>query len=271
MKRVLSIMLAMVLCLPMVACEPDAGGGEKPEEEQPPAGPAYTFEKENTADKYSDKDGQLLATYSYSILRMRAAEDAPAEVQEKARTFNEMMDTVLENQLGSELREWAVYDERIKEDHTLYYTDELTVEYTEVGSYVSVAYSSYSYTGGAHPGSYCFSYLFDMDRGAFVDPSEIADDPELLRSTVTDLILDQINGIDQEIRDGLYENYPSIVAQWNNYCVKLGTGGMAITFPTYELGPYAMGALNFDIPYSSLSGVLGEGGRAKLLDSPAEQ
>lgn len=271
MTRMLSIMLAMALCLPMVACEPSlTGPAEEPPVQQDPPPPPYTFVVENTADKYSDTDGTMLAVYNYDILRMQTSESAGEDVAAKAAVFNETMDGVLESQLGDELREWAVYDERIKESK-VYYTDELTVQYTEVGSFVSVVYDSYSFTGGAHPNSHAFSYLFDMEKGAFVDPSEIADDPELLRATVTDLILDQINGMDQEMRDGLFENYPSVVSQWNNHCVELREEGLLVTFSAYDIGPYAMGALGFDIPYTSITGALGEGGADRLLGAPAEK
>lgn len=270
MKRTLSIMLSMALCLPMVACEPAPGGpAEEPPVQQDPPPPPYTFVVENTADKYSDTDGTMLAAYDYDILRMQTSEIAGEDVLAKAAVFNETMDGVLESQLGGELREWAVYDERIKESK-INYTDELTVSYTEAGSYVSVVYDSYSFTGGAHPNERFFSYLFDMEKGTFIDPSEIADDPELLRATVTDLILDQINGMDQEERDALFEDYPTTVSQWNNHCVELREEGLLVTFSAYDIGPYAMGALGFDVPYTSLSGVLGEGGRAKLLEPSAE-
>ena len=271
MKRVLSIMLSMALCLPMVACEPaPAGPAEEPPAKQDPLPPPYSFVLKNTNDRYSDTDGTLLATYDYSILQMQTSESATEEDAARAAVFNESMEDVLENQLGSELREWAMYDERIKETKWAYY-DDLDVRYTEIGCYVSIRYDSLSYTGGAHENTRCFSYLFDMDRGVFVDAAEIADDPELLRATVTDLILDQINGMEQEMRDALMEDYPITVSQWNDYCVELGEEGMTVTFSAYEIGPYAMGAQSFDIPYASITAALGEGGAGKLLGAPAQQ
>ena len=76
MTRMLSIMLAMALCLPMVACEPSLTGPvvDSPVQQDPP--PPYTFVVENTADKYSDTDGTMLAVYNYDILRMQTSESA---------------------------------------------------------------------------------------------------------------------------------------------------------------------------------------------------
>jgi len=264
MKRLLSVMLSMVLLLPMTACEKTHEITPPVKEDPGPPPPAYTLTFERTADKYSDTDGTLLASYDYEIVKMQTSDPASAEMQGKADAFNSMMDALLENQLGDELREWAVYDERIQDGGQSYF-DELEAAYTEVGDYISVVYTSDSYTGGAHGSHYSFSYLFDMERGAYVDPAEIADDPELLRATVTDLILDQINGMDEEERLALFEDYPSVVAQWNDYCVALEEDRMQVTFSAYDIGPYAMGAVSFDIPYTAIKDALGEGGTAKLL------
>ena len=81
MTRMLSIMLAMALCLPMVACEPSlTGPAEEPPVQQDPPPPPYTFVVENTADKYSDTDGTMLAVYNYDILRMQTSESAGEDV-----------------------------------------------------------------------------------------------------------------------------------------------------------------------------------------------
>ena len=275
MKRLLCVMLAMCLFLPMVACE-DPGANPDPvdpppqQEEQPPQ-PDYTFAVETVANKYSDDEGSLIASYSYRILRMNAADTAPEEIRTMAEVFNAEMDTLLESCLetGGELREWAVYDERIKEDGN-YYTDELTVRWDQVGRLVSVGYDSYLFAGGPHPTTSYFSYLFDLDRGAFIDPTEMADDPELLRATVTDLIADEIDGMDPELRGGLFEDYISTVSQWNSYSVRLTEEAMTVTFSAYALGPYALGALSFTIPYEEIRTALGSGGLAKLGLAGAE-
>jgi len=271
MKRFLAMLLAMLLCLSVIGCGAENNGGQEVPPVEPPSdsveesGPAYTFTVETTADKYSDEEGTLMASYSYDIIRMVPGENASEEVLAMAETFNARMDELLEGCLetGNELDDWAAYDERIKEDG-FHYTDEVTVSWREVGDLLSVSYNSYYYGGGAHPNTYFYSFLFDLQRGAFIDPAEIADDPEQFRGVVTDLILDEIEAMDEEVRIGLFEDYANAVAQWNSYCVSLSETELTVTFSAYELGPYAMGPQEFSIPYSDIAEALGEGGNAKL-------
>ena len=268
MKRLLCVMLTMCLFLPMVACEEKKNNNQQedpPPQVETPDVPDYSFSVETTENKYSDDEGSLIASYSYQILRMTASDAAPEQVKKMAGVFNDKMDELLESCLegGKELGEWASYDDRIKEDGE-YYTDELTVVWKEVGCLVSVGYDSYSYTGGTHPNIYYSSYIFDLERGTFIDPTEIADDPELLRGTVIDLIVDEIDGMDEDIQTGLFEDYINTVSLWNTYSVRLEESAMTVTFSTYALGPYALGSLSFTLPYEELHTALGSGGMEKL-------
>ena len=220
MKCWLAIILAMSLCLPMAACAVNQPVEEEPPVEENTDTPAYSFVTETTSDKYSDEEGNLMASYSYQVIRMKTAENAPEEVVKMAEVLNEGMDALLEECLamGNELGDWAAYDENIRESGA-YYTDELTVSWEIVGSILSISYDRYSFTGGSHSNVDYSSYLFDLERGNFLDPTELADDPELLRATVTDLLLDQIAG--EGLEEMYFEGYVSTVSQWNSYCVRL--------------------------------------------------
>ena len=264
MKRLLTVMLTLALCLPMIACGAEnQGDNEEPEEDAPqvPQIP-YTFSVETTSDKVSDDEGRLLASCSYEILHMVPAEGAQEQVTAMAEAFNseqdELLETVVEN--GSDLDEWAAFDERVLAGET-YYTDELTVRYEEKGGIISVCYDQYTYSGSAYPTTTCFSYTFDLERGGYVNPIEIADDPDAFRATVTDLILDQILGMGQEIHDTLFEGYEATVGSWNDYYVSFGED-ICVIFPACALGPHALGPLEFHIDYDEVH--LGEGGEAKL-------
>ena len=269
-KKILCLLLSAGMCLALVACT----GGEVPAEEiQPPeeeeTGPAYWFETSDTADKYSDDEGRLLASYDYQIVVMKTSEQADAAVLEMAENFNAGMQEVLDNQLemGDELGQWASYDDNLSPSlgtGDSYYTDELTVEGTQTGEIYSACFSNYNYMGGAHPSQTYFSRTFDLNRGEYIDPLEVADDPELLRATVTDLLLDQIQHLDPEILAGYYEGYESTVSQWNSRSVCFGAEGMTVVFSEYELGPYVLGTQTFTIHYEELAEALGQGGQVKL-------
>ncbi len=263
MKCWLAIILAMSLCLPMAACAVNQPVEEEPPVEENTDTPAYNFVTETTSDKYSDEEGNLMASYSYQVIRMKTAENAPEEVVKMAEVLNEGMDALLEECLamGNELGDWAAYDENIRESGA-YYTDELTVSWEIVGSILSISYDRYSFTGGSHSNVDYSSYLFDLERGNFLDPTELADDPELLRATVTDLLLDQIAG--EGLEEMYFEGYVSTVSQWNSYCVRLSETEMTVVFSPYVLGAYALGEQTFTISYDEMMEALGEGGRAKL-------
>ena len=68
----------------------------------------------------------------------------------------------------------------------------------------------------------------------------------------------------ENIQTGLFEDYINTVSLWNTYSVRLEESAMTVTFPTYALGPYALGTLSFSLPYNELSNALGSGGMAKL-------
>lgn len=276
MKRLLSFMLTLALCLPMVACglgntpsgdtntpndntATDSNVSETPDVSEPP----YSFVTETTADKYSDDEGKLIASYSYSIVRMKTAEGADERVQTMADTFNAEMDALLSRCLesGEELGDWAIYDPIVAEGAT--YTDEVNVSWEQVGDFLSIGYSGYYWAGGAHGISNCYSYLFDLERGLYIDPVEIADDPELFRSTVTDLILDELDS-NPDYVGGFFEDYAATTAKWNEFCVLLGAEEMTVVFAPYVLGPYAMGEVEVSIGYDEIRSILGEGGIERL-------
>ena len=279
MKKYLCLTFALLLGAALAACAGEEAPMENiqpPQEE--PAGPAFWFETEETADKYSDDEGNLLASYDYQIIVMKTGEQADAAQQETAERFNAGMREVLDNQLetGEELGQWAAFDERLSEslgEGGYYYTDELTASGTRTGDIYSVCFCNYNYMGGVHPNETYFSRTFDLGRGEYIDPLEVAEDPELFRATVTDLLLDHIQHLDPETLSGYFKGYEETVAQWNTRSVCFGGEGLTVTFSRYELGPYALGTQTFEIRYGEFVDALGQGGRIKLglEQAPAQE
>ena len=145
---------------------------------------------------------------------MKTAEQADEAVLAMAEHFNAGMLEVLNSQLetGEELGQWASFDERLSSslgEGDYYYTDELTAEGTQAGDIYSVCFNNYSYMGGAHPGQTYFSRTFDLSRGEYIDPLEVADDPELFRAKALDedTILVEMIDAPSETREGLLYLY----------------------------------------------------------------
>lgn len=258
MKQLLSVMMVLALFLPMISCaEPVDAMAASPED----ATKAYTVERRVVDDQTTDAEGKLLAAYRYEIPEMTPADGAPDTVQKVANAFNREMQDLLDScmETGRQLGTWGREDPRVEGD-VLYYCDELTASWQEQGSVISITFQRYEDRLGPHPNTSCTSYLFDMDRGCYIDPLELADDPETFRTTVEQRILEEIER-DETLRSMLYDGYADTVADWNDACVSFEEE-LVVTFSTYMLAPHAAGAISFRIPYGEAG--LGAGGLARL-------
>ena len=102
MKRWLSILLALAMVLALAACaqnQPPAEEDPQPPEE--PEQPAYWFEKESTADKFSNDEGKLLASYSYEVMVMKVSDTADEATVKMAEAFNQGMQEVLNRRFSA--------------------------------------------------------------------------------------------------------------------------------------------------------------------------
>ena len=260
MKRLLSVMMVLALFMPMISCaEPVEAMLWDPSEE---ATKAYTLTLRVTDDKVTDAEGRLLAEYRYEIPVMTAVDGAPETVVALTEAFNGKMGELLGACMntGRQLGTWGREDPRV-EPGDLYYSDQLTAVWREQGEVLSVTFQRYEDQLGPHPNVTYSSYLFDLDRGCYIDPLELADDPEVFRATVEERILEEIRE-DEELLAGLYEDYQDVVARWNEACVSLEEGELAVTFTAYTLAPHGAGAPSFRVPYREAG--LGEGGLGRL-------
>ena len=258
MKQLLTVMMVLALFLPMISCaEPVDAMAASPAD----ATKAYTVELSVVDDQTTDAEGKLLAAYRYEIPVMTPVEGAPETVQEVADAFNGEMQTLLHScmETGRELGTWGRQDPRV-EGNILYYCDELTAAWQEKGSVISITFQHYEERLGPHPNTSSTSYLFDMERGRYINPLELADDRETFRTTVEQRILEEIQE-GSELRAVLYDGYEDTVADWNDACVSFEEE-LVVTFSTYMLAPHAAGPITFRIPYEEAG--LGAGGLARL-------
>ena len=268
MKRLLCALLALTLALSLAACrqEPPV----PPDQPLPPDPPpetegTYTLTEKTGGKETKGEDGQVLSRYSYSLYFMEPSADAGERTLEKVGVFNAKMEELrgLLEQDGESLAENARELAEAGYWETVL-TNETTVAVSVMGDILSCKVDGYSYSGGAHPNTWSSCYIFDWAQGAYINPIEVADNPEQFRATVTDQLLDQIMGLDPEVREGYFTGYEETAAAWNDYCVVFRESGLEITFSAYELGPYAMGSQVFTLSYEDLGDVLGETGRARL-------
>lgn len=293
--------LLLILCL-LTGCAAapveSASPAEPPASTDPsptpaPAAPAeiapeekpctLTLDMVERADSVQGEDGTELAEYRLSLPRLTARrgdgtaiETAETEAETRAlaaaETFNGQFAAWAGQEPLQELEKMAreEWDFRQEADipWTAALTEELECQVYQTERLVSVAGTYYSYTGGAHPNTVLTAWNFDLERGDFFAPEQLAEDSEVFSQAVYREILRQIdcwageNGMEAE--DLFWSNYEEIAADWSSYAVSFDETGMTVAFSPYELAAYAAGSQVFRMDYGFLDPLLSDEGRALL-------
>lgn len=278
MKKAIVVLLAAGLCL-AAACE-DGRESTEPMSDRNTAQvieyqePVYQFDPVTTEERIEAEDGTVLAQYSYQILSLSVSnpEELSPEDQEAAqrnvenfnKTMLELLDRSLEGgrELGTLAQEF--YGEGASFFSGFPFYDETSTASEVTGQIVSVRVDNSRYAGGAHPSSYTSSYLFDLSVGQFIDAAQIAEDPIAFQIGAAELLVEKAEGMGEDYTAGYWENYRDIIQTWNEGTVLFSQEGMTVIYSAYELGPYAMGAVELFAGYDELAELLGPGGLAHL-------
>lgn len=252
--------------------EPASPEASERREEPAPVEPIYIFENTVREKSFTLTDGgEEIASYSYSIpmLRVENEDELSASDREVSQrnvlAFNQEMETVLADavsfgeSLGEDMR--LIFEE---EEQRWVGRDENVGTATRSGEIITVLFRCYYYGGGAHPNTYSVSRTFDLTLGQFIDPAQIADDPEAFRTGVAALLITQAEGLGEDYTEGFWDDYRDIISNWNDTTVLFDEEGMTVVFSAYELGPYAMGPVELSLSYEDMADVLGSGGLAHL-------
>lgn len=301
MKRHLMILLAITaLCL-LSAC----GAKEAPavestsapnlSEETPPPPPEvpevihYTVSNSTREETVCTSEGVTLFTSRISLPVLSAYRADGSLITEgeteketaalaAVQTFNEKFtDWTDENDFdGEDFAEIAAADYawRIQEgiDWVGNYATDLDCTVYQTERIISVSGLYYSFTGGAHPNSVYLSWNFDLENGTFFGP-ELLGGAEL-QTAVTEELKRQceIRAEESGLVPGelLWQDYETILADWQSYAITFDETGMTVTYSPYELAAYAAGAQIFQIPYAYLEPYLSTQGLAilGLADEP---
>lgn len=148
------------------------------------------------------------------------------------------------------------------------YEDDVDMGADFCGDIISVVLHRSSYTGGAHPNRYAASYLFDLAAGQFIDPTQIAEDPETFRAGAAELLLEKADGHPE--RDAFWQDYADIISHWNEGTVQFGGEGMHVIYSPYGLGPYVLGDVELSLTWEELEPLIGPSGMERLGRGAAE-
>lgn len=128
---------------------------------------------------------------------------------------------------------------------------------------LSLRYTTYEYTGGAHGMYVDRAYIFDTATGERVTLDMLSADADAFSAFLQEYML----SLYEADEDGYYseralldsETAPgALAALIREGSWYLGDEGLVIFSDIYELGPYAAGICEFTVPYSALEGRLDE-------------
>jgi peptidoglycan-N-acetylglucosamine deacetylase len=136
---------------------------------------------------------------------------------------------------------------------------ELDITYEEVkhsDTLVSLVFTVYEFTGGAHGNTITQTYLFDLQNGTTLTLDDLFTDTAAALEVINPLVEADISAklgdmLDaQWLQDGTGTNP-------NNYqSFALDGANLIFYFPPYQVAPYAAGTQTVSIPLSQLSSVL---------------
>ena len=269
----MSTMIALFLVFAaLVGCVGETGVNV--ENAPPPAALTFRVETEVYEETVRDGDGAELAVCAYELpeLTVLLEDGTPLETaatEEQARalaaagTFNARFAQWKSN--PTTLAESAKEDRAFRNESGLEavaYSDDLSCAVYQTESLISVSGVYSTYTGGAHPNRYVVSYLFDLEAGQFIDPLQLADDPETLRTGAAARLLEKAE--EHPAFDSFWQDYPDLIARWNEGTVLFDGAGMKVIYSPYEIAPYGMGDVELSLDWEELEPLLGPEGMERL-------
>ncbi|MCC8129356.1 MAG: DUF3298 and DUF4163 domain-containing protein [Clostridiales bacterium] len=211
-----------------------------------------------TDGSYSYEDGTELLTVT--MVSISVSVEGKPEVEE---SINADLQALL-SQTGtanSELKAQvdADYEASVEEGWDWYaYESQLTAEVVRCDSQVlSIRFSGYSYSGGAHGYSFSCGRSYDVQSGsrlslAFLSASG-ADFPTYALERVAELCGTEAYSELVFDMDTVQESLSDVVSDEQ---FLLTTEGVVFLADPYVIGPYASGIIEFTLPYDELEGVV---------------
>lgn len=224
-----------------------------PEESQTPGEsiPIVTVESRHL-QRWTPDDETLLAEVIWDNMTLEGAGyEKAAETVRRLFYFDEEQKT----QTLDSYAEMAVdqYEALKDEGWFANYVDSSTYQIARLDTRVlSVNGSSYDYSGGAHGYGSDWGTTIDLQSGAELTLSRLAEDiPGFLDKTMELVLLELANNAEE---DELFPDYESYVKE-NLESVNwyLDAAGIEFVFTPYEIGPYASGNIVVCVPYGEVA------------------
>lgn len=275
-KRIISLAAAAMLLLSLTACSgtsPAAGGTEAPATGEPSATAEPTAQPIAEAREgvvgfscvYSSKDnladsGDVILLQSGSAepsVTISGRSDAAAAIQADLTSELTVDDETIENNLQMAQELYTSMSEAGHAAEWQVFTANRTAKVTRGDAQtLSFRCTSSDFTGGAHGNYVSFGCTYSTVTGAKLGVSDIAADETALREYVKNYIINAAAQL--EYADSLWsvDVFAEGALDAGQWC--LTDAGLCVFSTAYEIGAYAMGEIDFVIPYSELGGLLAD-------------
>ena len=249
MRRLLALLLALILALPLTGCARKASW-------------RFELDLRRDADDYTARDGTLLSWYGWELpyLLLLSDDAAPGdEPPEELAAVRDAFNAETEACREALLREYHELEQLAVGD----YVANGAARFVPTGSHVEIAEAyrtarlqsvradGYADRGGAYPWRFVRAWSFDLETGKIVAWYDLNDDPDALRAAIAAEITRQIRA--QGMDAGFYDGWEETVGQLEGCEICMGADALTVIFGEQMLGPRAAGMPEFAIPYDAIA------------------
>lgn len=247
MKRIL-LSLSLALLLALSACSAGPAASSTPSgtpSDTPSAAPSPVWNTQTFSKQYAAKDGTVVLTASFQLPGAENGNSDPAWTQINAYYQTEG-NAYLEN--AQETSEQAEDDYAIAKASGYSFSpyaleSSYSVSYQDAQT-VSFLRSYSSNTGGAYPGVFQFSEVFDLQSGQRLNFAALFSDADAAKARV-------LKAVHAQNTSGTYDD-TDLDDQFNPDYFYLTDTGYVFYYQSETIAPHAAGIPEFTIPYGDL-------------------
>lgn len=145
----------------------------------------------------------------------------------------------------------AKYDtENKKTDQSYFYLTDVSVKYNR-DEKISIIYSDYLYTGGAHGMPASINYNFDLRTGKLLHLNSIITNKKQMNNLKTSL--SQSLQAKYDAGENVFQEAISDFNIDNKTTFYFYNKGIVIRFEPYEVAPYSEGTIDIKVPYTTIN------------------
>ena len=207
----------------------------------------YPFVEKEYLSDYDDISGKLLAQTEYCRVGIHDDEEQYTELNAALSAYNEEKRAAAAEEQAFLLETARAAAEETEDFYGYQSSSEVKILRADERVF-SFAKSVYSFTGGAHGNSGVIGVSFDSKTGEELRLSNVISDKEALSAYITARLEEEYGSMDM-----LFEDWKEYVGSAADFNFALGPSGMEVYFDPYEIGPYALGEVTIEVPYTEES------------------